>query len=163
MAAPALRALRSTVLAVVAALALGACGRDSPAVSGLPTTAAPAPTTSAPLVATTTTAQPTSTTTARAATSTAVASPEAFAKALYAAWTAGDRAAAAKVAEAAAVDALFARRWQAADGWAFVDCNGAAGSVICTWRRPAGEQLLMRVRNLTGGEPVIAAEVRFQP
>jgi hypothetical protein len=58
---------------------------------------------------------------------------------------------------------LFARRWQAGDGWSFAECTGAAGSLICTWQRPAGQQLLFRVRNMTGGLPVTVSEVRFQP
>ena len=79
---------------------------------------------------------------------------------LYEAWTRGDRAAAEKVAQPDAVATLFARRWQAGDGWAFAECSGAAGSTICSWQRPGGEMLL-RVQNVTSGRPV--AEVRFQP
>jgi len=85
------------------------------------------------------------------------------AKAFFAAWAAGDRAAAAKVGQADAVDVLFARRWQAADGWTFSECSGAAGSLICTWRRPSGQELLLRVQAGTGGVAVSVAEVRFQP
>ena len=90
-------------------------------------------------------------------------SPEGFAQALYAAWTRDDRAGAEKVAQPQAVADLFARRWQASDGWSFAECSGAAGSLICTWQRPSGQQLLLRVRNVTGGLPVTVSEVRFQP
>lgn len=90
-------------------------------------------------------------------------SPEGHALALYAAWASGDRAAATRVAEPAAVEALFARPWQAGDGWDFAGCSGAAGSVICTWGRPAGQQLLLRVQNSIGALPVTVSEVRFQP
>ena len=76
---------------------------------------------------------------------------------------AGDRAGAASAARPEAVTALFARPWQAADGWTFAECTGAAGSVICTWRRPAGQEVLFRVQNATGGTPVTVAEVRFDP
>jgi hypothetical protein len=38
-----------------------------------------------------------------------------------------------------AVAALFARTWQASDGWSFVGSEGAAGHFICTWSRPGGE------------------------
>jgi hypothetical protein len=93
----------------------------------------------------------------------AAASPEGHATALYEAWTRADRAAAERVAQPEAVTALFTRRWQAGDGWAFAECSGAAGSVICTWQRPSGQQLLLRVQNRTGGLPVTVAEVRFQP
>lgn len=128
---------------------------------------APAPTTTvvpASSSTSSTTTAPTSTTmtTLRVTTTAPALSPEATAKALFTAWTAADRTAAARVAQASAVDALFARRWQAADGWVFSECNGAAGSTICAWKRPNGEQVLMRVQNGTGGTPVTVAEVRFQ-
>lgn len=148
------------------AVLLPACGKDH----GKPTAAATSTTATIPttLAASTTspaptTVAPSTTVTARATTTTPAASPEAFAKTLYEAWKNGDRAAAAKVAQPAAVDTLFARPWRAADGWAFSECNGAAGSVICTWKQPGGQQLLMRVQNVTGGLPVTVLEVRFQP
>jgi hypothetical protein len=111
--------------------------------------APPAPTTTI-TAATTVTSRPPAT---------AASSPEVAAKSLYEAWTRGDRAAAARVAEPAAVTTLFGRTWQAGDGWAFSECTGAAGSFICTWARPAGQQVLMRVLNA----PATVAEVRFQP
>jgi hypothetical protein len=133
-------------------------------------TASPAP---EPTVATTaatpssssstTTVVVTTTTTSRATTTTAALSPEATAQALYTAWTKGDRAAAARVAQPQAVTDLFARPWQAGDGWSFGECSGAAGSLICGWRRPSGQELLLRVQNVTGGQPVTVSEVRFQP
>jgi len=70
-----------------------------------------------------------------------------------------DRVAAGRVAEAEAVTTLFGRRWQASDGWSFAECSGAAGSFICTWARPGGQQVLFRVQNA----PAMVAEVRFQP
>jgi hypothetical protein len=106
----------------------------------------------------TTTVAPSSTVTSRSPT-TAPISPQSAAKSLYDAWTKGDRAAAARVAEPAAVAALFARTWQAGDGWAFAECTGAAGSSICTWARPGGQQVLFRVQNASA----MVAEVRFQP
>ena len=105
----------------------------------------------------------TTTTAPRSTTTVAAASPEGRARALYAAWMAGDRAAAANAARAEAVTALFTRPWQAGDGWTFAECTGAAGSVICTWRRPGGQEVLFRVQNAAGGAPVTVAEVRFDP
>jgi hypothetical protein len=67
------------------------------------------------------------------------------------------------VAQPDAVAALFARPWQAGDGWTFAGCSGAAGSIICTWQRPSGQQVLFRVQNVTGGQPVTVLDVRFQP
>lgn len=116
------------------------------------TTIPPAPSTSS------TTAPAATTVTSRPPATTAP-SAEGAAKSLYEAWTRGDRAAAARVAEPAAVTALFARPWQAGDGWAFSECDGAAGSLICTWSRPAGQQVLMRVLNASAR----VAEARFQP
>lgn len=103
---------------------------------------------------------PTTTVATRPSSTVAASSPEAQARTLFDAWATGDRAAAARVAQAEAVTALFARQWQAADGWAFAECSGAAGSVICTWRRPGGQQLLFRIQTVTGGS---VSEVRFQP
>lgn len=106
---------------------------------------------------------PTTATTSRPTTSSPASSPAGFARLLYEAWTQGDRVAAGKVAQPEAVSALFARPWQAGDGWTFAECSGAAGSVICVWQRPGGQQVLFRVQNVTGGLPVTVSEVRFQP
>lgn len=91
------------------------------------------------------------------------ASPEGAARTLFEAWARDDRIAAQRVAQPEAVTTLFARRWQAADGWSFSECSGAAGSLICTWQRPGGQQLLFRVPSAAGGGTVTVAEVRFQP
>jgi hypothetical protein len=122
------------------------------------TTAFDASTTSSTTSSSTTTVPPATTVISRPPT-TAGISPESAAKSLYEAWTKADRAAAARVAEPAAVTALFARTWQAGEGWAFSECTGAAGSTICTWARPSGQQVLLRVQNA----PATVAEVRFQP
>jgi hypothetical protein len=153
--------VRTVLAAVALAAILTACGEGSPAVTtSSPSTTALAPTTIPSTSSSTTSSSSPTRTTARPATTVpAPASPETAAKALFAAWAAGDRAAAAKVARPAAVDGIFARPWQATDGWSFSECNGAAGSTICTWRRPAGQQLMVRVENATAN----ASEVRFQP
>ena len=122
------------------------------------TTTVKAGSTSTSSPSTSTSVGPSTTVAARPST-TAAPSPESAAKALYDAWTRGDRAAAGRVAQPAAVTALFARTWQAADGWAFRECTGAAGSLICGWQRTGNQQLLMRVQNA----PASVAEVRFQP
>jgi hypothetical protein len=129
-------------------------GGAAPAV----TTAVEVTTSSSTTSSSTTTAPPASTVTSRPATTTGL-SAEAAAKAFFEAWTKADRAAAARVAQPPAVTALFARTWQPVDGWAFSECTGAAGSLICTWARPGGQQVLFRVQNA----PATVAEVRFQP
>ena len=149
-------------LLVVIAL-LGSCSNDGS--SGRPSAAAPTTlevttsSSSTSIAATTVVALTTVTT--RLASTSVPATSESYAEALYAAWTRGDRAAAEKVAQPQAVADLFARTWQAGDGWSFGECSGAAGSIICTWRRPSGQQLLFRVQ--TGGRAVAVSEVRFQP
>ena len=144
---------------------LSSCsGRSDDRVAPATTTQPPAAiTTSTSTSSTTTAVVPTTAATSRPPTTApAASSPEGHAKALYEAWTRGDRAAAARVAEPEAVAALFARPWQAGDGWSFSECSGAAGSIICTWERPSG-RLLFRVQNVTGGVPVTVSDVRFQP
>lgn len=134
---------------------------DDEASPGPTTTRAQAPAPPSTSTSTSsTTAAPATTVASRPTTTAANPSPEAQARTLFEAWTAGDRAAAGRVARPEAVAALFARPWQAADGWAFAECSGAAGSVICAWRRPAGQQLLLKVQTPTGGT---VSEVQFQP
>ena len=148
------------VATFLSAVALAACSGDgddgaSPASTAATTTGSPSPPSS-----TTTTVVATTTTAPRAATTAPASSPEGQARALYAAWASGDRAAAERVAQPEAVGALFARPWQASDGWTFAECSGAAGSVVCTWQRPLGQQVLFRVQSMP---PVTVSEVRFQP
>ena len=144
-----------TLLAVLPTCSGGDADGAAPAV----TSAVEATTTSSvPTSTSSTTVLPSSTVSPRPAT-TAGVSPESAAKSLYDAWTKGDRAAAANVAQPSAVTVLFARTWGAGDGWAFSECTGAAGSFICTWTRPGGQQVLFRVQNA----PASVAEVRFQP
>ena len=131
---------------------------DDGAAPAVPSSVEATTTSSPPTSSSSTTVVPSSTVTSRPAT-TAGVSPESAAKSLYDAWTKGDRAAAANVAQPAAVTALFARPWGAGDGWAFSECTGAAGSFVCTWARPGGQQVLFRVQNA----PATVAEVRFQP
>ncbi len=145
------------LIALLASCSNGDSSRSSPPAT---TTVEVSTTSSSSSTSTTAVAASTTVTTRPTATSVA-ASPESYAEALYAAWTRGDRAAAEKVAQPQAVADLFARTWQAGDGWSFGECSGAAGSIICTWRRPSGQQLLFRVQ--TGGRAVAVSEVRFQP
>jgi hypothetical protein len=95
--------------------------------------------------------------------------PEDFAKALYADWQQADRAAAASVASAEAVDQLFQFAYQPlqtangpTDPYTFQGCEGAAGSEICTWSGQDNAQIVMTVRNTTGGLPVLVVQVQRQ-
>ncbi len=147
---------------MVAAVSSCSSEPDPRPLPAAPTTTVAASTVPPPPATTTTTVVSTTSAPAGPATTSPASSPEGHAKALYEAWARGDRAAAAAVAEPRAVDALFARQWRQGDGWSFVDCSGAAGSVICTWRGAPG-QVLFRVQNVTGGVPVAVSDVRFQP
>ena len=95
--------------------------------------------------------------------------PEEFAKALYADWQAGDRTAAATVASPEAVEALFQFAYEPlqtnagpTDPYNFQGCEGAAGSIICTWSGQDDAQIVMTVRNTTGGLPVLVVQVQRQ-
>ena len=95
--------------------------------------------------------------------------PEEFAKALYADWQAGDRTAAATVASPEAVEALFQFAYEPlqtnagpTDSYRFQNCEGAAGSIICTWSGEDNAQIVITVRNLTGGLPVLVVNVTRQ-
>jgi len=89
-------------------------------------------------------------------------SGEAAASAMFLAWEQKNQAAASKHATPAAVSALFARTWNASDGWVFDSCSGAAGSFGCTWNRPGGSLLL--VGNDDAGAPFyFVREVTFNP
>ena len=147
------------LVAAVALLAACSSGGDKRASAPPPTTL-DLTTSSSSSSSSTTTVVPATTVTSRPTTTVPSLSPEAAATALYEAWTRGDRAAAERVAQPAAVNTLFTRRWQAGEGWSFAECSGAAGSTICTWQRTGG-QLMLRVQNATSGRAV--AEVRFAP
>lgn len=150
--------MAAVVVVVLAVLTACSDGDDDGAAPAATTALVATTTSSSTPSSSTTTVPPSSTVTSRPATTVGV-SPESAAKSLYDAWMRGDRAAAARVAQPAAVTTLFGRAWQAGDGWAFSECTGAAGSTICTWARPGGQQVLLRVQNA----PAMVAEVRFQP
>jgi hypothetical protein len=86
---------------------------------------------------------------------------------LYSAWKQGDHPAAAQVAAPVAVTKMFSHPYapiQTSSGpqdpFRFTDCNGAAGSAICTFDGQ-NEQIQMRVRNSTGGLPNEVEEVKW--
>ncbi len=90
--------------------------------------------------------------------------PEAYAKALYADWQANDKTAAHTVANELAVSQLFGVAYLPIndqgpkDPYTFQDCQGAAGSIICTWNADT-RQIQMTVRDTTGGQPIQVVEV----
>jgi peptidoglycan hydrolase-like protein with peptidoglycan-binding domain len=80
---------------------------------------------------------------------------------VYQAWTKSNRAAAAYEAIPLAIDQLFARTWQASDGWASAGCEGAAGSFVCKWQR-TGETLSLEGNDSTGAPFYYVNNVTFQ-
>jgi hypothetical protein len=114
----------------------------------------------------------TTTTTVPATTSTPTisADPQGYAVALYNAWKTGDRVAASRVASPQAVTQMFSVPYQAqasttgpVDPYSFQGCQGAAGSTICSWQAQGLSTVMMRVRNTTGGLPVLVVDVQRNP
>jgi len=134
-------------LVVILALALVACSDDDEKSTGTTTT------TSTTVPATGTTTPPTtspSSSTAPTTTSSSL-SPQQCAQALFDAWAAGNQSAAPACASADAVQDIFSEPYTS--GYQGPNCEGAAGSVFCTWT--GGPTVLtMEVRNTTGGLPV---------
>jgi peptidoglycan hydrolase-like protein with peptidoglycan-binding domain len=81
---------------------------------------------------------------------------------VFEAWTTNDQVAAGYNATPNALSTLFARPWNAADGWAFDACGGAAGSIYCTWNRPDGS-LILGGPDPGGGLYVYVNSAKFQP
>jgi hypothetical protein len=119
--------------------------------------------------ATTTTTVPVTTTTAPATTSTPTTTaplpttPEGYAQTLFTAWQTNNKALAAQVASATAVNQMFAETYPTGDTnpYTYQGCQGAAGSIICTWQGN-GQVIVVTVRNLTGGLPIQVENVEFQ-
>jgi hypothetical protein len=129
------------VAAVLAATTLAGCGGHSSgtAPTTTATSTAAASTTTVPEATTTTTAPATTTTTVPRTTTTTVslppapqATPDAAATAFMAAWKDGDRKAAATVATARAITALFAASYK---GQSVIDrgCSVKFLPRVCSW------------------------------
>jgi murein L,D-transpeptidase YcbB/YkuD len=88
-------------------------------------------------------------------------SGKAASDAVYLAWTKNDRKAAAYEAIPAAIEMLFARTWQASDGWTAAGCGVAAGTFGCTWQR-TGEKLILEGNDSTGAPFYYVNNVTFQ-
>jgi hypothetical protein len=117
--------------------------------------------------ATTTTTVPPTTSTTPTSTPTTTAplptTPEGFAQTLFTAWQTGNRALAAQVAAPTAVTQMFTETYPVGptNPYTYQGCQGAAGSVVCTWQGN-GQVIVMTVRNLTGGLPIQVEAVQFQ-
>jgi peptidoglycan hydrolase-like protein with peptidoglycan-binding domain len=69
------------------------------------------------------------------------------AQAAFTAWSQNNKTDARYEAIPAAVDMLFARKYES--GWTFGGCQGAAGSFACTWTR-TGDKLILEGNDSTG-------------
>jgi cytoskeletal protein RodZ len=152
------------IVVVVALIAAAAAGwwfflRDDHSSSSTSTSSSTIRSSSSSSASTSSTA---SSSTSSTTTPTTAADPQAYAETLFSAWAAGDRTAAATVADQTAIDSLFAAPSSEAAAYTFSSCEGAAGSIFCTWTR-AGAQLAMTVRDATGGLPVQVVEVTIGP
>jgi peptidoglycan hydrolase-like protein with peptidoglycan-binding domain len=79
-------------------------------------------------------------------------SAQSAAELVFQAWSKGDRTAARYDAIPPAVDALFARKYEA--GWTFGACQVSGATFTCTWNRTGGK-LILEGNNSTS-EPVYA-------
>ena len=136
-----------------------------------PSTTTTTTTTSASTSTTTTTVPPTTTTTVAPTTTTAIAAtcpqtqlpnitqndPQSYAQYFFATWNNNDKQSAENVANQQAISQMFSAPCQAIAGanpYAFQMCDPAAGSTYCTWKTSIGAQIVVQVRNATGGLPV---------
>jgi len=163
--------LGGLVVALAVALGVVLATRDDDSDSSSSTTTSSSTSTSAP---TTTTSPPTTAppTTAPATTIPLPPlqnDPQSYAMYLYVAWVDNNRQAAATVASPDAVNQMFAEAYQPVqtssgpvNPWQFQTCDPAAGSVYCTWNGQNGTKIVMMVRNLTGGLPILVTQVQRQ-
>ena len=56
---------------------------------------------------------------------------------------------------------IFAQTFSAADGWSFDGCQGAAGTIFCTWKRSNGHLLRIGVLNAVEGPYYAADQAQF--
>lgn len=132
-----------TALLAILALTLSACSDDSNDSNGSSSTTGAASGTSAVTISVPATNPPT--------TAGSTVEPQQCAEALFNAWAASNQSAAPSCASSGAVQQMFSVPFAA--GYEGPNCQGAAGSVFCTWTG-GGPAITMEVRNTTGGLPV---------
>jgi hypothetical protein len=64
------------------------------------------------------------------------------------AWRSGDHSAAANYGTATAVSQLYSRTYSASDHWTPQGCDGAAGSIYCTWSADDGRTIVTHFDNV---------------
>jgi hypothetical protein len=86
--------------------------------------------------------------------------PDATAQVFFEGWVANDAAKMAANGEAAAITQATALAPSRNRPWNFERCEGAAGSVFCSWL-DAGQRLVIRVRNIEP-PPRAVVEIRIE-
>ena len=127
-----MRLRRPAILFAAALLLASACGSTDNEGSGSTTKPAGSGSTTKPAGSGSTTKPARSSTTAAAAARKAADAAEVAASALYAAWKTDDTEAAAKVADKAAIDVLFAEAYSGTDQ-KFYGCGQAKAAIACVY------------------------------
>jgi|EndMetStandDraft_7_1072992.scaffolds.fasta_scaffold65928_3 hypothetical protein len=145
------------VIVAILALGLAACSDDGGDDTSASTTTTSTTSTTRPSTSTSppSTSPPTSAPTST--TSSGSLTPEQCGQALYDAWVQGNQGAAPSCASADAVQSMFSEPYTS--GYTGPNCQGAAGSVFCTWTG-GGPVITMEIRNTTGGLPVEVISVQ---
>ena len=87
--------------------------------------------------------------------------PDTAAQDVFNAWKANNRDQAALNATPAAVSQIFAQTFSSADGWSFQGSEGAAGTIVSTWKRSNGHLLRIGVLNAVEGPYYAADQAEF--
>jgi hypothetical protein len=75
---------------------------------------------------------------------------------VFHAWRIGSSSAAAPYTTDEALYTLFSHAYSAADHWLPDGCEGAAGSLYCTWHNDAGKTLVLQVDHMSSPNQVVA-------
>lgn len=142
------RRLVAIAAVALATLAGAACSNDDDGGDKAPATTTPS-----------TAAAPTSTTSVTAPNG-PVASPEAAAKGLFAAWQRGDRNDASHYARQRAIDALFAHPNTGDVDYTNQGCAPEGGQFVCSWTYPGGA-MRMTVEGVLGNGGFVVDNVTY--
>ncbi len=82
---------------------------------------------------------------------------------LFHAWRIGNSRAGAPYATPAALFALFAKPYSASDHWTPQGCDGAAGSLYCTWTNDAAKTIILQVEQVEPPPTVVGVTGTFHP
>jgi hypothetical protein len=151
--------LGGLVVVLAIALVVVLVTRDDGDSKAADTTTTSSTTTSSTTTSTTTTSTTVPPTTTTIAYPVITDDPQTYAQYLFAAWQNDNQTNAANVAAPDAVQQMFAQAYASSAGWQFGNCDPAAGSLYCTWNASNGNKIVMQVRTLTGGLPVLVTGV----